>query len=161
MVGFQTRLTRPAQLEVFRSIPGLEAAEFARFGAIHRNTYLDAPQVLDEYQRLNSDPRIFMAGQISGVEGYVESAAQGLWAGENAARVASGRPLLSPPPGTALGALLGHLRHNSGRKYFAPSNINFGLFPPPPPEIHKSARSAWLLERAGREFDELLRNINE
>ncbi|UQZ88069.1 methylenetetrahydrofolate--tRNA-(uracil(54)-C(5))-methyltransferase (FADH(2)-oxidizing) TrmFO [Deltaproteobacteria bacterium Smac51] len=161
LVGFQTRLTRPAQTEVFRAIPGLEKAEFARFGAIHRNTYLDAPQVLDEYQRLNSDARIFVAGQISGVEGYVESAAQGLWAGENAARSALGHPLLVPPPGTAFGAMLGHLRHNSGRKYFAPSNINFGLFPPPPPEIHKSARSAWLLETARRQFSDLMRSIND
>lgn len=153
MVGFQTRLTRPAQEKVFRLIPGLERAEFARFGAIHRNTYLDAPKVLDDFQRFKSDERFFAAGQISGVEGYVESAAQGLWAGENAARTVLGRHLVSPPPTTALGALLGHLKSDGGRKFFAPSNINFGLFTPPPPEVPKSRRSAWLLETARRDFE--------
>ena len=153
MVGFQTRLTRPAQDKVFRLIPGLEKAEFARYGAIHRNTYLDAPKVLDEFQRLKNASRFFVAGQISGVEGYVESAAQGLWAGENAARTVLGRPLISPPPSTALGALLGHLQNDGGRKYFAPSNINFGLFASPPPEVPKSQRSAWLLAAARRDFE--------
>lgn len=154
MVGFQTRLTRLSQEKVFRLIPGLENAEFARFGAIHRNTYLDAPKVLDEFQRLN--PRVFMAGQIAGVEGYVESAAHGLWAGENAARQALGQPLLSPPPSTALGALLGHLR--SDGKHFAPSNVNFGLFPPPPPEVPKNMRSDWLVEEARRALGGFLKN---
>ncbi len=160
LVGFQTRLTRPSQLSVFRSIPGLEQAEFARYGAIHRNTYLDAPKELDEYQRLQSDGRIFVAGQISGVEGYVESAAQGLWAGENAARQALGLPLMTPPPAAAFGALFGHLRRQEGRRYFAPSNINFGLFPSPPPEIPKNSRSTWLLDEAGREFSKFLRTLN-
>ncbi len=153
LVGFQTRLTRPAQREVFRLLPGLEKAEFARYGAIHRNTYLDAPRVLDEFQRLPGG-RIFAAGQISGVEGYVESAAQGLWAGENAARAARGLKLLSPPPQTALGALLSHLR-GEGR-IFAPSNINFGLFPPPPEGTAKSERTAWLLTEARRALDSFL-----
>ncbi|MDR1921077.1 MAG: methylenetetrahydrofolate--tRNA-(uracil(54)-C(5))-methyltransferase (FADH(2)-oxidizing) TrmFO [Candidatus Adiutrix sp.] len=152
MVGFQTRLTRPAQERVFRLIPGLAKAEFARFGAIHRNAYLDAPLLLDEFQRFRANPRFFAAGQISGVEGYVESAAQGLWAGENAARAALGLELASPPPRTALGALLGHLRAGTGRGDFSPSNINFGLFPPPPPETPKSGRQAWLLKAAHEEF---------
>lgn len=157
MVGFQTRLTRPAQEKVFRLIPGLERAEFARFGAIHRNTYLDAPKVLDEFQRLKNAPRFFLAGQISGVEGYVESAAQGLWAGENAARTVLGRPLIAPLPSTALGALLEHLKSDGGRKYFAPSNINFGLFAPPPPGVPKNQRSAWLLATARRDFESFAR----
>ena len=161
LVGFQTRLTRPAQEKVFRLIPGLARAEFARFGAIHRNTYLDAPKVLDEHQRFRGWGRFFAAGQISGVEGYVESAAQGLWVGENAARAALGRPLASPPPSTALGALLGHLKSDGGRKYFAPSNINFGLFSPPPPEVPKRQRAAWLLDTARRGFDSLLKSLDD
>lgn len=157
LVGFQTRLTRPAQEVVFRLIPGLEKVEFARYGAIHRNTYLDAPRVLDEFHRLPGG-RIFAAGQISGVEGYVESAAQGLWAGENAARAARSRPLLVPSPATALGALLGHLNNREGKR-FSPSNINFGLFPPPPPEVPKNGRSAWLLEAARRDFTLFLTEV--
>ncbi len=153
LVGFQTRLTRPAQEQVFRLIPGLEKAEFARFGAIHRNTYLDAPKALDEFQRIVGHPRFLVAGQMSGVEGYVESAAQGLWAGENAARLARGQAPGQPPPATALGALLGHLRGDGGGRIFAPSNINFGLFPPPPPEVPKNGRKAWLLQAARAAFD--------
>ena len=130
LVGFQTRLTRPAQEKVLRLIPGLAKAEFARYGAIHRNTYLDAPQVLDEFQRFKGDGRFFAAGQISGVEGYVESAASGLWVGENVARSARGRPLLPPRSTFALGALMAHLQ-GSGR-VFSPANINFGLFAAPP-----------------------------
>ncbi len=157
LVGFQTRLTRPAQEKVFRLIPGLAGAEFARFGAIHRNTYLDAPRVLDEYQRLRGAERFFVAGQISGVEGYVESAAGGLWAGENAARMVRGRPLVSPPSATALGALLGHLKHDGGSRDFAPSNVNFGLFDPPPPEVPRNQRAQWRLDTARREFESFCR----
>ncbi len=154
LVGFQTRLTRPAQEQVFRLIPGLEKAEFARFGAIHRNTYLDAPRALDEYQRIADHPRFWVAGQMSGVEGYVESAAQGLWVGENAARTVLGRPLVTPPASTALGALLGHLTDvGDGKRDFAPSNINYGLFSPPPPDVPKSRRKQWLLETARRDFE--------
>ena len=146
LVGFQTRLTRPAQEKVLRLIPGLAGAEFARFGAIHRNTYLDAPQVLDDFQRFKGAERFFAAGQLSGVEGYVESAASGLWVGENAARSARGRPLLSPRPTFALGALMNHLR-GAGR-LFSPANVNFGLFGAAPegsknqPRISASARLA-------------------
>ncbi|MDR2422327.1 MAG: methylenetetrahydrofolate--tRNA-(uracil(54)-C(5))-methyltransferase (FADH(2)-oxidizing) TrmFO, partial [Deltaproteobacteria bacterium] len=133
LVGFQTRLTRPAQDRVFRLIPGLEKAEFSRYGAIHRNTFVEAPAVLDPYQRLLAAPQIFVAGQLSGVEGYVESATQGLWAAECASRQALGRPLARPPRETALGSLLSHLEDFGGRQGFAPSNVNFGLFPPPRP----------------------------
>jgi methylenetetrahydrofolate--tRNA-(uracil-5-)-methyltransferase len=149
LVGFQTRLTRPAQEKVLRLIPGLAQAEFARFGAIHRNTYLDAPKALDEFQRFRGAERFFAAGQLSGVEGYLESAASGLWVGENAARSARGRPLVSPRPTFALGALMNHLR-GEGR-CFSPANINFGLFSPPP-EGPKNQRQARLLALARRDF---------
>jgi methylenetetrahydrofolate--tRNA-(uracil-5-)-methyltransferase len=150
LVGFQTRLTRPAQDRVLRLIPGLGRAEFVRYGAIHRNTYLDAPRVLDEFQRFRGAGRFFVAGQISGVEGYVESAASGLWVGENAARSARGRPLLSARPTFALGALMAHLQ--SSGPCFSPTNINFGLFAAPLPEGPKSQRQIRLLAAARREF---------
>ncbi|MDR2141804.1 MAG: methylenetetrahydrofolate--tRNA-(uracil(54)-C(5))-methyltransferase (FADH(2)-oxidizing) TrmFO [Deltaproteobacteria bacterium] len=160
LVGFQTRLTRPAQDRVFRLIPGLAKAEFSRYGAIHRNTYLEAPETLDYYQRLKTDPEIFIAGQLSGVEGYVESAAQGLWAGENAARQALGLPLTRPPRETALGSLLSHLDSFGGRKDFAPSNINFGLFPPPPADAPRKIPGAWRVERARAALETFLKEIN-
>ncbi|MDL2259792.1 methylenetetrahydrofolate--tRNA-(uracil(54)-C(5))-methyltransferase (FADH(2)-oxidizing) TrmFO, partial [Deltaproteobacteria bacterium OttesenSCG-928-K17] len=156
LVGFQTRLTRPAQDKVFRLIPGLENVEFARYGAIHRNTYLDAPKVLDEFQRVKGAERFFVAGQFSGVEGYVESAAQGLWAGENAFRSIRGLPLITPPSTTALGALLGHLRADGVRRHFAPSNVSFGLFDPPPDDVPRSQRSAWRLARAAADFESFM-----
>jgi methylenetetrahydrofolate--tRNA-(uracil-5-)-methyltransferase len=158
LVGFQTRLTRPAQEKVLRLIPGLGRAEFARYGAIHRNTYLDAPQVLDEFQRFQKDGRFFAAGQISGVEGYVESAASGLWVGENAARSVRGRPLLSPRPSFALGALMAYLQ-GTGR-YFYPTNINFGLFASSP-ETSKRQRQARLLDTARRDFSDWAANFWE
>ncbi len=161
IVGFQTRLTRSFQKKVFHLIPGLAQAKFARFGAIHRNTYLNAPQVLDKFQRLKGMERFFIAGQLSGVEGYVESAASGLWVGENAARAARGLPLSTPPPSTALGALLTHLQRGVGRKYFAPSNINFGLFAPSPPSLLKNNRSSWLLETARLDFISFLAEISK
>ncbi|MDR1035140.1 MAG: methylenetetrahydrofolate--tRNA-(uracil(54)-C(5))-methyltransferase (FADH(2)-oxidizing) TrmFO [Deltaproteobacteria bacterium] len=142
IVGFQTRLTRPAQDKVFRMIPGLERCEFARYGAIHRNTFLSAPDVLDPWQRLLPRPSVFMAGQISGVEGYVESAAQGLWAGENAARTVLGIPLSMPPRASALGSLVSHLRPEGRGGPFAPSNVNFGLFPALPKRLPRSESAA-------------------
>jgi len=151
LVGFQTRLTRPAQEKVLRLIPGLAEAEFARYGAIHRNTYLDAPQVLDEFQRFKGAERIFAAGQISGVEGYVESAASGLWVGENAARSVRSRPLLPPRPTFALGALMSHLQEGQGR-FFSPANINFGLFAAPAADGPTSQRQARLQAAARRDF---------
>ncbi len=133
MVGFQTKLKHGAQVEIFRTIPGLESAVFARLGGIHRNTFLNAPRVLDASLRLKVQPRLRFAGQITGVEGYVESAAMGLLAGRFAAAEAMGRPPALPPATTALGALLGHVTggYLAGKSVdFQPMNCNFGLFPP-------------------------------
>jgi methylenetetrahydrofolate--tRNA-(uracil-5-)-methyltransferase len=140
MVGFQTKLTWPEQRRIFRMIPGLEKAEFARYGSAHRNTFLNAPTLLTETLQLKSHPRLFFAGQITGVEGYVESAAMGLLAGLNAARlVAAGREGIPPPRETALGALVAHIT-NADRKTFQPMNVTFGLFPPLPGRIRKKER---------------------
>jgi methylenetetrahydrofolate--tRNA-(uracil-5-)-methyltransferase len=132
MVGFQTKLKHGAQTDIFRTIPGLENAVFARLGGIHRNTFLNSPRVLDPTLRLRAEPRLRFAGQITGVEGYVESAAMGLLAGRFAAREASGRALIAPPETTALGALLAHVTggHLAADGTFQPMNVNFGLFPP-------------------------------
>ena len=133
MVGFQTKLKHAAQAEVFRMIPGLQQAEFARLGGLHRNTFLDSPRLLDPQLRLKAEPRLRFAGQITGVEGYVESAAVGLLAGRFAAAERLGRTQEPPPPTTALGALIGHITggHLSGPDApFQPMNVNYGLFPP-------------------------------
>jgi len=131
MVGFQTKMTRGAQERVFRMIPGLENAVFARYGAMHRNTFINSPRLLDEYLRLKTRPRIRFAGQITGVEGYVESAAMGLLAGVFAAAEAKGAALPPPPPReTAMGALLAHITGEADAGIFQPMNVNFGLFPP-------------------------------
>ncbi|MHA1559088.1 MAG: methylenetetrahydrofolate--tRNA-(uracil(54)-C(5))-methyltransferase (FADH(2)-oxidizing) TrmFO [Alphaproteobacteria bacterium] len=136
MVGFQTKLRYREQLRVFRMIPGLENAEFARLGGLHRNTYLDSPRLLDEALRLRAMPRLRFAGQITGCEGYVESAAIGLLAGRFAAAERMGELIAPPPPTTAMGALLAHITgghvsaEESGKRSFQPMNINFGLFPP-------------------------------
>jgi len=131
MVGFQTKLKHGAQTEIVRMIPGLEKAEFARLGGIHRNTFLNAPKLLDQQLRMKSMPRLRFAGQVTGVEGYVESAAMGLLAGRFAAAERLGRTLAPPPPTTALGALVLHITggHLQGKQTFQPMNINFGLFP--------------------------------
>jgi methylenetetrahydrofolate--tRNA-(uracil-5-)-methyltransferase len=131
MVGFQTKLKHGAQVEVFRTIPGLERAEFARLGGLHRNTFINSPKLLDASLRLTADPRIRFAGQVTGVEGYVESAAVGLLAGRFAAAQARGRVLAPPPPTTALGALIAHVTggHLEGGA-FQPMNVNYGLLPP-------------------------------
>ncbi|HEY7852796.1 MAG TPA: methylenetetrahydrofolate--tRNA-(uracil(54)-C(5))-methyltransferase (FADH(2)-oxidizing) TrmFO [Caulobacteraceae bacterium] len=147
MVGFQTKLKHGAQSEVFRTIPGLEKAVFARLGGLHRNTFLDSPRVLDARLRLRADPRLRFAGQITGVEGYVESAAVGLIAGRLAAAERSGRKLVLPPPTTALGALIGHITGghlSAGAGSFQPMNINYGLLPPmeAPPRTEGGPRFA-------------------
>jgi methylenetetrahydrofolate--tRNA-(uracil-5-)-methyltransferase len=136
MVGFQTKLKHGEQVRIFRTIPGLERAEFVRLGGIHRNTFLNSPKLLDGTLRLNAMPRLRFAGQITGCEGYVESAAIGLMAGRCAAAERLGEPLALPPPTTAHGALLGHITGghietiDAGPRSFQPMNINFGLFPP-------------------------------
>jgi methylenetetrahydrofolate--tRNA-(uracil-5-)-methyltransferase len=129
LVGFQTKLTYPEQQRVFTTIPGLERAIFLRLGSIHRNTFVCAPQVLEPTLQMRHAPGLFIAGQLSGVEGYIESAAMGLLAGINGARLALGRELSVPPPATAHGALIGHLTASNSTP-FQPSNVNFGLFPP-------------------------------
>lgn len=135
MVGFQTKLRHGEQTRIFRTIPGLEQAEFARLGGLHRNTYLNSPQLLDDTLRLKAEPRLRFAGQITGCEGYVESAAMGLLAGRFAAAERLGERLLPPPPTTAHGALLGHITGghvatiDAGPRSYQPMNVNFGLFP--------------------------------
>ena len=133
MVGFQTKLKHGAQTEIFRMIPGLEKAVFARLGGLHRNTFINSPRLLDTNLRLKAQPRLRFAGQVTGVEGYVESAAVGLLAGRFAAAERLGRPIEAPPATTALGGLVGHitgghLEHGKGS--FQPMNINYGLLPP-------------------------------
>ena len=132
IVGFQTKMKHGAQTEVFRTIPGLETASFARLGGIHRNTFLNSPRLLDAGMRLHAQPRLRFAGQITGVEGYVESAAMGLLAGRLAAAERLGRPLAPPPETTAMGALLRHITGGAEAATFQPMNVNFGLFPPLP-----------------------------
>ncbi len=136
MVGFQTKLKHGAQTEIFRTIPGLEKAVFARLGGLHRNTFINSPRLLDGTLRLKADPRLRFAGQVTGVEGYVESAAVGLLAGRFAAAERLGRPITAPPATTALGALVGHITGGhleGGKGSFQPMNINYGLLPPMEP----------------------------
>jgi len=136
LVGFQTKLKHGAQTRIFRTIPGLEHAEFARLGGLHRNTFLNSPKLLDEQLRLRAAPQLRFAGQVTGCEGYVESASVGLIAGLLAAANAHGHTLTPPPATTALGALLSHITGghvetiDAGPRSFQPMNINFGLFPP-------------------------------
>ncbi len=130
IVGFQTKMKYGAQLDVFKRIPGLENANFARLGGIHANIFINSPRLLDQNMRLKSAPHIRFAGQITGVEGYVESAAMGLLAGRMAAASQSGRTLPAPPIETAMGALLHHITGGADARSFQPMNVNFGLFPP-------------------------------
>jgi methylenetetrahydrofolate--tRNA-(uracil-5-)-methyltransferase len=130
IVGFQTKMKYGAQTEVLRMIPGLENAGFARLGGIHRNTFLNSPRLLDDRLRLRAAPRLRFAGQITGVEGYVESAAMGLLAGRMAAAERLGRDLPPPPETTAMGSLVRHITGGADAKTFQPMNVNFGLFPP-------------------------------
>jgi methylenetetrahydrofolate--tRNA-(uracil-5-)-methyltransferase len=130
MVGFQTKLKHGEQTRLLRTIPGLENARFARLGGIHRNTFLNSPKLLDGALRLKRDPRLRFAGQITGVEGYIESAAIGLLAGRFAAAERLEAALSPPPPTTALGALLAHITGGALADSFQPMNVNFGLFPP-------------------------------
>jgi methylenetetrahydrofolate--tRNA-(uracil-5-)-methyltransferase len=147
LVGFQTKMTWPEQKRIFRTIPGLEKAEFARLGSMHRNTFINSPALLQPTLQLTSEPRIFLAGQITGVEGYVESAGCGLLAGLNAARYAMGKEIINPPAESALGALVHHVT-NTEVKHFQPMNVNYGLFPPLPGKIKKKDKRGMLAERA-------------
>lgn len=147
MVGFQTKLKWRDQERVFRLIPGLEQAEFARLGSIHRNTFIEGPKVLHPTLELREHPGLFLAGQITGVEGYVESAAMGLLAGLNAARLAEGASMVVPPATTALGGLVGHVtRQPIGE--FQPMNVNFGLLPPLAGKVSKKQRGDLYAQRA-------------
>jgi methylenetetrahydrofolate--tRNA-(uracil-5-)-methyltransferase len=140
MVGFQTKLKHGEQIRLFRTIPGLERAEFARLGGLHRNTFINSPQLLDGTLRLRKAPHVRFAGQITGCEGYVESAAIGLLAGRFAAAELAGRILAPPPPETALGALLGHITGGAEASTYQPMNVNFGLFPPVETRARKADR---------------------
>lgn len=150
LVGCQTKLLQGEQERIFRLVPGMERAEFARFGSMHRNTYVNAPHALTPDLELKARPGIYLAGQISGVEGYVESAASGLWLGLALAARANGRVLAPPPRETALGALLGHLQRPEKR--FQPSNAHFGLMPELPERARKKERKALYATRAEGAF---------
>ncbi len=140
IVGFQTKLKHGAQKQVLRMIPGLESAEFARLGGVHRNTFMNSPKLLDAELRLRAMPRLRFAGQVTGVEGYVESAAMGLLAGRFAAAERLGLTLPPPPATTALGALIGHITGGATADTFQPMNVNFGLFPEIAPASGKKIR---------------------
>jgi len=155
MVGFQTKLRHADQVRLFRTIPGLENAEFARLGGLHRNTFLNSPLLLDRQLRLRSAPHIRFAGQITGCEGYVESAAVGLLAGIMAAAELAGRGWQAPPRSTAMGALLAHITGDAEAASYQPMNVNFGLFPPLP-DVKKKQRKLAYTERAKADFGEWL-----
>lgn len=152
MVGFQTKLKYAAQVELFRTIPGLEKAEFARLGGLHRNTFIRSPELLDQTLRLKSRPNIRFAGQITGCEGYVESAAIGLLAGRFAAAELAGTVLEAPPRETALGALLAHITGEAEVETYQPMNVNFGLFPPIEGRSKKADRKLMYTTRARTAF---------
>ena len=153
IVGFQTKLTYPEQKRVFRLIPGLEQAEFLRYGSLHRNTFINSPQLLLNTLQFKSRGTLFFAGQLVGVEGYTESAAMGGFAGINAARALAGLPLVTPPPTTAHGCLVGHVSA-SDPKHFQPMNTNYGLFPPlAQPVRDKEKKRQLIAQRAREDFE--------
>jgi methylenetetrahydrofolate--tRNA-(uracil-5-)-methyltransferase len=158
LVGFQTQLKWGEQARVLAMIPGLERAEFVRFGMVHRNTYINGPTVLRETWQTKRRPDLFFAGQISGVEGYVESAASGLMAGRNAAALVRGETPSAPPRTTAIGALAYYVSHADPRSY-QPTNITFGIIPPPADVAGR--RRAGRLERKLAISDRALQDLNE
>ena len=160
LVGFQTRLKVPEQQRVFRMIPGLERAEFLRFGSIHRNAYINSPRALTAHLSAKDDPRLLFAGQLTGVEGYTESAATGILAGINLARLLAGDEPLVPPPTTMLGALYRYV-HIADPEHFQPMNANFGLLEPLEREVRDKAKKRELLvERALGDMDAFVAQIN-
>jgi methylenetetrahydrofolate--tRNA-(uracil-5-)-methyltransferase len=154
MVGFQTKLKHGEQVRIFRTIPGLENAEFARLGGIHRNSFINSPRLLDPELRLRSKPNIRFAGQITGCEGYVESAAVGILAARFAAAELRGDALTPPPVETALGALLNHITGGADAETFQPMNVNFGLMPPLSGGLKKADRKQAYTDRARAAFGE-------
>jgi len=156
IVGFQTKLRHAEQTRVFRTVPGLQNAEFARLGGLHRNTFLNSPRLLDGTLRLRAAPRLRFAGQITGCEGYVESAAVGLMAGRFLAAEAAGSTLAPPPGTTAMGALLGHITGGADATTFQPMNVNFGLFPPIDGTARGKERKQALARRALSDIDSWL-----
>ncbi len=152
IVGFQTKLKHADQVRLFRTIPGLGHAEFARLGGLHRNTFIRSPDLLDRQLRLASAPHIRFAGQITGCEGYVESASIGLLAGRFAAAELAGSELPAPPRTTALGALLAHITGDAEADSYQPMNVNFGLFPPPEEHAKKAERKLALTRRARQDL---------
>jgi methylenetetrahydrofolate--tRNA-(uracil-5-)-methyltransferase len=147
IVGFQTKLKHAEQVRLFRTIPGLQDAEFARLGGLHRNTFIRAPELLDGTLRLKNRPHLRFAGQITGCEGYIESAAIGMLAGRFAAAELRGQTLMPPPPETALGALLGHITGAAVAETYQPMNVNFGLFPPIAGRTKKADRKRMYTDR--------------
>ena len=159
MVGFQTKLKHAEQVRLFRTIPGLENAEFARLGGLHRNTFLNSPELLDRQLRLKSAPHIRFAGQVTGCEGYVESSAVGLLAGLMTAAEITGTPWTAPPRTTALGALLSHITGDAEAESYQPMNVNFGLFPPVDADVKKKQRKEAYTARAKRDMAEWLQTV--
>jgi methylenetetrahydrofolate--tRNA-(uracil-5-)-methyltransferase len=160
LVGFQTKMTYPEQKRVFALVPGLAQTEFVRFGSLHRNTFIDAPRQLRPTLQWRGRSELFFAGQITGVEGYIESAASGLLAGINAARLARGERPVAPPPTTALGSLLAYIT-DPERKDFQPMNVNFGILPPLSPVPPKKLKKERMVERALADIDRWLGDIGE
>lgn len=159
LVGFQTKLKWKEQERIFRLIPGLEKTEFLRFGSLHRNTYIHSPGLLEKTLQFTKKPQLYFAGQITGVEGYVESSAMGLLAGINAARMVLGQSLIVPPATTAIGALV-HYITNPGLKVFQPMNVNFGLFPPLPGRKRGKEKHTAIAERALQDLEDWKRSIH-
>jgi methylenetetrahydrofolate--tRNA-(uracil-5-)-methyltransferase len=159
MVGFQTKLKYGAQTELLRTIPGLENAEFARMGGLHRNTFINAPKLLDQQLRLRKAPHIRFAGQITGCEGYVESSAVGLMVGRMVAAEIRGEPFTLPPQTTAFGALLSHITGGADARDYQPMNVNFGLFPPFEQRVKKKERKEAYTSRARADFARWLQPI--
>ena len=159
LVGFQTKLPHAEQVRVFRMIPGLEQADFARLGGLHRNTFINSPRLLDAALRLKVEPRLRFAGQITGCEGYVESTAVGLWAGRFALAERRGEEPRLPPSTTASGALLGHITGGAEADGFQPMNINFGLFPPMSEALRGRARKQALAQRARADLEIFLGGV--